>query len=362
MSRPAEDAPEAGWLRSIVFAVAVFTASRVALFLIGVYSFRFEGQSVPWLHMWIQWDAGYYLSIADHGYMPPQVVTGYESGQSNINFFPLLPMGVALLARLGLPVPLAGVAFANVCLVVAAVLLHRLACRRAGSFAANWAVISLMALPGSFALSGPLSESIFLAFSIAAAYLVQRGRLASAVASVALGAGMALDWVIARVRRQAAPYRNLMLISFIPLPLLALSAFMFHVTGDNLAPLHSNLAFWDQQFGVPFQSLAMFLWTNQPRLQVQSVLTLVMVAALLSQWRLFTAGELFFVAVSVFSFASSEAASPSLIRYTIGLYPVHLAMGRLCATRHGARVLLVALAFVNGALAIYWFHGRDVYV
>ena len=173
---------------------------------------------------------------------------------------------------------------------------------------------------------------------------------------------MALDWLIARVRQQPAPYRSLMLISFIPLPLLAFSWYMFHLTGDNLAPLHSNFAFWDQQLGVPFQSLVMFLWTNQPRLQVQSVIALILIVVLLSQARMFSAGELLFVAASVVSFASSESASPSLIRYTLALYPLHLTMGRLCDRHRSMRLLLLGLAFINGALAIYWFHGRDIYV
>ena len=82
----------------------------------------------------------------------------------------------------------------------------------------------------------------------------------------------------------------------------------------------------------------------------------------LSQIRLFTAGEMLFVIGSVASFASSDAASPSLIRYTIGLYPVHLAMGRLCGRYPAMRLLLLCLALIGGAIAVLWFHGQDVYV
>lgn len=356
-----------------MFGLAAWGASRLAFLAIGAYGFLLDGQPVPWLPMWIQWDAGFYLSIAEHGYMPPQAITGHENGQSNVNFFPLLPVGIALFSHVFPPASFAGVIFANVCLIVSVVLLHRLASLRSGDAAADWSAISLMALPGSFALSSPLSESTFLAFSIAAAYANRRGRDVAAVASaavltvarltgIALGAGLALDWLIARLRGGTAPYRTLMLFSFIPLPLVLFSAYMFHLTGDALAPLHSNFAFWDQRLGVPFQSLAMFLWTNQPRLQIQSVVASVMLVVLLSQARLFSAGELLFVIASVASFASSESASPSLIRYTLALYPLHLAMGRLCHRHRGMRLLLLGLAFINGALAIYWFHGRDIYV
>jgi len=237
---------------------------------------------------------------------------------------------------------------------------------------ADWTLLCLMVLPGSFALSGPLSEAPFLAVSILTAWLAPTrpgaAALSSAVLSIARwtgilqGLGLALDWLIDRIRGRDATYRRLLPICLVPIPLFLFLAYMFWLTGDGLAPLHSNTAFWHQRFGEPFQSLFLFFDAPEPRLEIQSAIALALLALTASQARWFSAGEMFFVVASVACFASSEAASQSLIRYTMGLYPVHLALGRLCA-RHGwMRVLLLCLAMIGGAIAVAWFHGSDLYV
>jgi hypothetical protein len=46
----------------------------------------------------------------------------------------------------------------------------------------------------------------------------------------------------------------------------------------------------------------------------------------------------------------------------IGLYPLHLALGRLCSQHAVMRVALLCLAIIGAALAILWFHGSNVYI
>lgn len=365
--------PVAGWWRSIVFAVLAWAASRLVLELIGAYSFRLAGQPVHWLAMLLQWDGNFYLGIAEHGYALPHVVTGEESGQSNINFFPLLPLASYLLARLVHPTLLAGIVFTNACLLLSAAMLHRLAWLRSDRDTADWSVLSLILVPGSFAFSGMMTEAPFLAFSTTAAYFAYRGRTGLAAASGSLltitrltGAaqamGWTLDWLLDRWRRRPANYRRLLLICLTPLPLFLYFAYMFHLTGDALAAVHSNFTFWDQHIGFPFQNFAMLAWTTQPRLQIQCVIGLVLALVLLSQARQFTAGEWLFLILSLETVSSADSLSPSLIRYVIALYPVHLAMGQLCARTPAGRVLLMVLVLANGALAVEWMHGHDTYL
>ncbi len=347
-------------------------ATRLTFFLIGAFSFKFDNQPVPWLGMWIQWDTNYYLSIVEHGYGPPAVVTGLETGASPVNFFPMLPILVRITRFLIPSIQLAGVVAANICLVVATILLHRLATRRFDSDAADWAVLSLMLLPGSFALSGPLSEAPFLALSISAAYLIDRDTRAASFLSSLLGItrltgflqglGFALDWAVARARGLGPSYAKLLPICLIPVPLLMFLCYLELVTGDAFAPLHSAVAFWHHRFGVPFQYLFFFVRADQPRLQMQSALSLVLTIIMVSQARRFTAGETLFAVASLASFSSSLSASPSLLRYMIGLYPLHLAMGSLCARYMTMRVVLLCFALIGGALAVFWFHGADVYI
>ncbi len=340
---------------------------------IGAFAYGADGRPIPWVGLWMQWDANYYLSILTHGYREPTVVTGLETGQSNLNFFPLLPIGGWLVARFVASPVLAGLLFANGCLVAAAVGLHRVAGRRFGAEAADWSVVSLMALPGSFALSGFMAEALFLAVSVWSFHLFATGRPGAAsglgsllsvtrLTGVALAAGFALDWLVRRIRRGPADYAALFAICLMPLPLLGFMAYMDWLTGDGLAFLHSQLGFWQHRLDMPLGNFFLFLSSEQPRLVVQSIIGLALLLCLLGSARRFTAGELLFVGLNVVSFASSVSASPSLLRYMISLYPLHLALGQLGARHLAVRVLIVVLTLVNGAMMTYWARGYDLYI
>ena len=349
----------------------MWAATRIVLELIGAASYRLDGQQVPWLHMWIRWDAGYYLDVARHGYRLPILSTGTENGQSGLNFFPLLPIGTFVVGRVVGSIAAGGLIFANLCLIAAATFLHRLAGLH-GRQEADWSVLSLMSLPGSFALSGVMSEAPFLAFSTMAAWFAVRGRPAAVAASVSLlaitrltglfqVAGLTVDWAIGRWRGEPASLRTIFLLALSGLPLLVYAGWMYHVTGDALVAIHSHYAFWDQRSGVPFQDFFLFAWGNGPNLVVQSVVALAMLVLLIACWRSFTVGEWVFLALSIETSSSSLALAPSLIRYMIVLYPLHLAVGRLSSRHLAGRVMLVGMTMTNAALFLPWLHGRDVY-
>jgi hypothetical protein len=360
------------WGRSIGYGISAFLLSRLVLAAIAIYSELLQGHSVNYLSMLDRWDASYYLSIAQQGYVPPAAVTGNETGQSNLNFFPLLPLGTWLLGFAVKPLFLAGIIFANICLAAATIVLHRLATLRFDRTAADWSVLSLMLVPGSFAFSTMMTEAPFLAFSIIAAYTNYRGRHGLAALSGGLltitrltgiiqAMGFAVDWLIDRWRGHPATYQHLFLICVTPIPLFIYFAYMFHQTGDALAAIHSNFAFWGQQQGVPFQNFAAMLWTRRPQPLLQSIIGLILLVILLSQARHFSAGEWLFLLLSLEIVSSANSLAPSLIRYVIGLYPVHLAMGRYCSRHASGRLLLATLAMINGALAIGWVQGYNIY-
>ena len=358
-------------LRTTIVVLSAWLMTRVALLLIGAYSFMLAGQPIPWIHLWIQWDANFYLSIASHGYQPPAVITGLETGQSNINFFPVLPFAVFLVSRCGLTIPHAGVLAANLFLMAAAVLLHRLALRRCGQAAADWSVLALFGLPGSFLLSGPFSEPAFLALSVASTLLFDRrqgwsGSICAALLAVtrptgiALAMGFALNWAVDKVTGRPRSGRDLLALTLVPVPILLMMASMLHLTGDALAQLHSEQSFWQQRFDWPFQNLVAFAWAVQPRLQLGGLIALIMVSVLVLRPRVISIGEWLFVFLNVLSFSSSESAAPAIIRFMIGLYPIHLAFGSFCARNPFGKGLLLSLALANGALMVGWSHGSDV--
>ena len=359
------------YLRSIAVALLTWLATRTALELIAGWSFLLDGHPAPWIHLWMQWDASYYVDVAVHGYHMPLVVTGNETGQSGLNFPPLLPMGIAL-TRLVIPSPLvAGLVFDNLCLIAASVLLHQLTRARMGVPAADWSVISLMLLPGSFALSGIMTEAPFLLFSIFTVKLAKSHPTLAAGSLSLLGltrltgiillASVMLDWVVDRSRGLKASYRSLFLFTLSPLPLVFYAGYMFYVTGDALAIVHSHQAFWSLRQQFPFEGFLAFLGSPSPRVQVESFVAFSLLLILVSRWRLFSAGEWLFLLISVETSSSADGLVPSLIRYMIGLYPMHMAMAGFCRRHVAGRVALGIFAMINGALVIVWAHGRDTY-
>ncbi len=340
---------------------------------VGGFSLAATNQPVHWLQMWVQWDANYYLSILSGGYHEPEVVTGHETGQSNLNFFPLLPALTRLVQFFVAPPTIAGLLVTNAALLAASIGLHLAAARRSGVVAADWAVLSLMALPGSFILSGFMTESLFLAISIWSFEFWRMGRVGSAVAigawlsvtrltGIIAPVAFALEWLLARFRGQQASYQSLLALTLMVLPLLGFFFYMAWLTGDGLAPLHSQFAFWQHKLDFPLANFTLFATSEQPRLILQSTVGLALLMVLVWSVRAFTPGELVFVSVSILSFASSSSASPSLLRYMISLYPLHFAMGRLAGRHLIGRLLLVLLALLNGALMMLWVRGGDALI
>jgi hypothetical protein len=148
----------------------------------------------------IRWDGDWYLAIARHGY-------ALSAGPSppRTNFFPLYPLLVGALERIGLPMALAAVAVSITSMWLALYALGRLVelelapglgKRWAHPDAAQLAVIALALSPVSFFLSSAYAESLFLALSVGIFLFARhpRARLPVLVLSSALLALLAAEF------------------------------------------------------------------------------------------------------------------------------------------------------------------------
>ena len=100
------------------------------------------------------WDAAHYLYLSE---------VGYQAGAPSCAFYPLWP----LLVRWSSPVFagshfIAGLVLSNLFSLGAWVLFHRLVARRWGKTAAHWALVFLIAFPGSLFFQFNYTESLFL--------------------------------------------------------------------------------------------------------------------------------------------------------------------------------------------------------
>ena len=134
-------------------------------------------------------DADHYLKLAEFGYGTGQA---FENQHLMIVFFPLFPWLVRGLCAL------TGLGYYTVGLFVQPLLfgagcagLYRLVQPRFGRTAAGWTLVLLCLLPGSFFFAAPMTESLYLALTMAAFVCMDTDRpLWFALAGLSL-AGMA---------------------------------------------------------------------------------------------------------------------------------------------------------------------------
>jgi len=254
------------------------------------------------LDMWGRWDTGWYIGLVREGYVVRGELT---TVQSNLPFFP----GYPLLVRLALwlfpatwrsdgVMLAAGVLVSNVLLVAGLILLHRWVMAVTGDAgAAQRTVWYLLLFPTGFIFSCAYTEATFL-FFVAAAFFAATRRAWGWVGVAALGVGLtrplgvlivpALLWLyLDSIQwRWRAIRANVLWIVAAPLGMLAHLAYLYTLTGDFLAPLTVQAAFfrkatwpWITVFvPVDYSPLTGFI--------EQFVIVLFVVVAVIACWRL----------------------------------------------------------------------------
>lgn len=371
--------------RMVIYA---FVASRLALFAVGlmaqIFIEPFSSHVSPLhftdsaaLRMWAEWDSGWYMSLASHGY----ALHPGPDGQVNWVFFPAFPgLSAAISAVTRLPLLATMVVLSNLCFLAALVLAHRLAREEFDERTADITVALLCAAPGSYIFSSTYTESLFL-MAITGCLLLLRSRrwlaaggfAALAVLTRNLGMGLMLPfamaaapglWTLGRqvAAGQAASRRPLVretarVAAGLALPVLALGGFclfLYVVTGDPIAFVTGQKG-WGRSVGNPFPKLYLPLLTR--RLEPGDLVSfaagwlslgMLIGLAVMRRWSLLVFGAfltLLPLATGLTSFA----------RYSLVALPVFLAAGRLLAPRPAAATaVLIAFATLNGFLMVAW--------
>ena len=122
----------------------------------------------PWRAVTSNWDTGWYMTIVNDGYQTA------VNGETNLAFFPLYPLVIRLISRLG-PDPIAvGVVFSLACFLTALVLLRTLVAEKLSEEVARHTLLLLVFWPFSFFFGLVYTESLFLMLVVAAFYFVHR--------------------------------------------------------------------------------------------------------------------------------------------------------------------------------------------
>ena len=195
------------------------------------------------------YDASWYATIAEHGY---DAGPFDASAQHNWAFFPLQPLLWRAASTVTGEFALTGIALANLCFLIALVVVHRLTL--ALDFApraADRAVLALALFPVSYFFALPWTESLFLLLSASCFLAAMRERwwfagVLAALASVTRLNGLFLLAALAILlwqARERVPRVAWLSLALAPLAFLAFAAHLHAVTGDALAFVHIQGAF-----------------------------------------------------------------------------------------------------------------------
>lgn len=365
---------------------AVFLLSRIIFYVSATIAFaaipEYAGSDyAPWhapapalIDASWRWDAGWYLSIVEHGYQ----WTG--SGEGNVAFFPLYPLLIraALAVLPASTVYVVGVLLNHVVFFVALMAVWLYANHLGGRGVAQRTVYLLSIFPAAFFFSAAYTESLFLLTSAAALLALQRGRFGAAGVAgffAALtrvpGLYLGLPYLIA-VWQRLAPSWSGRLRQLAPLALIpaGLGAYMLHLwqrVGDPLAFLKVQDG-WDHTRLFPLVSLyrATQIIIDSPRdlawamgVVNTGAAILALALAVVALRRDWPGGSYALVSVlATLTFPIAGMPTISLARYVAVLFPMFIPIARW-ASRWPVLVLLTGLFLpaqaILAALFVRWY-------
>jgi hypothetical protein len=363
----------------IVAIIGLYALSRIMLLAIGYLTvFAMEpGYFSTWdkspVSLLCRWDCGWYLGIAERGYSP-LFPDDQQYGASPFAFFPVYPMLMEAVHRLsGISRTSAGVVVSNLAFLVALIYLFRYTLLLGFSATTGLLAVAILCfVPQSFIFSAVYTESLFVLLLAAAMYHLRTGHfllagvLAAILSAVRANGVFFIFFALFWLNRAHGPGVLLrpwlrpelfLPIVLAPLGLFCFWAFSFHLTGDAFAQASSVSHGWGWRSGfIPDNLIAHLRNDPQSRFWVLSSLTVFAASLLLLRDRLW---EEFGLCVLIFVLLWSSQLPNSLLRYSIVLFPVWIAVARFLEHRPVATAgALGAMALLNGFLMSAWTLGK----
>jgi Gpi18-like mannosyltransferase len=356
-----------------------FLASRVviaALGVVGVASFATLGPdgragtvldttaALNPINVWHKWDAIWYEQIAEHGYA---YQVGTPRGDAAAGFFPLYPMTVRLVRTVAPSIHFfwIGSLLSNLFALAALFLLAR---ELVTDDELSRVLAVLLMSAGSFYLSIPYSESLFLLLVVATIAATRKGRfelagLLAGAAATTRAHGLALlavpalgCWLDARQSGGQRLRRTALTLALFAIPVLAYLALLARDQGSWHA-LFSRQELWDNPSPYPLRAFTGFFeFPRRISNWLHGAFWLMYAGLLLRYWRSIPIGEAVFCA-GVFLISTQQEAFHGTYRYVVPLVPLALAIAR---DRPKVRHWIIAVNLLFGVLMLLAFvtHNR----
>lgn len=311
-------------------------------------------------NVWLKWDAVWYEEIARFGY-------GHDlesaHGQATAAYFPLYPLTVRAAMKLAPAVSFFWTAsiLSNL-LTLAALLLLAYGFIERADLLSRVVAITMMSA-GSFYLSIPYSESLFLLLVVAVLVATRRRQyeLAGLLAGLSAATrvhGLALIavpavacWLDRALTTRARLTRAAVSVALFSLPFLLYLTHLKQVQGSWLAFV-SRQELWDNPSPYPFQALAgFFYFPTRITAWLHGGFWFLYMGLLVRYWRRIPLGEALFC-LGVFLISTQQEAFHGTYRYVVPLVPLTMA---LADDRREVRDGMLALNIAFGVLMILAF-------
>lgn len=367
-----------GQMIPVLLFVLVGNLGRYSVFLY----LHGSGDFTAYLGALCVWDCAWYRTIVEHGYdLAP--VDYLRPGGANWAFFPLYPISVAALTRLGLPTLVAGFLASSVFIGAAAMVGRSLV--RGNRTWWLWS-FALLAGPFSMLFATLYTESLFILLLLLSLRAVSRQRYIEAGFWAALLSATRVTGVLMAVailvgalvdqRRRGVPWRHLPLallqrsdlvlgLFIAPMGLFIYMAFMQALTGDGLAFMHIQRP-WGREFDNPllvlWQALTIpFPWSPDALIRmtwgVAAALGLLLSIALALTSRQ-AAGT--FTALALL--ASLSSGVTSMIRFCAGLAPLGILVAEIISLWRWLYYLAFPLSFLLGLVITLGWYRSSLFV
>ncbi|MDO4548360.1 MAG: mannosyltransferase family protein [Clostridia bacterium] len=347
---------------AVVAALLSFVASRALLAVFGLFSGIIASDPGRLnIFNWIKWDADHYLGLADNWYV------NEGDARFHIVFFPLYPALIrAFVLAFGFDARVVGIVVSNVCLIISAATMYKMAGEQYGERRGAAAARLFMLSPMTMFFSLPYSESLFFMLTVLAVYMARRRKFALALAFAALASASRLLGLLAAVGvfyefiRDNRGFKARDYVKYALVTCLASAGFLSYlalnlaVTGDAFTFLAYQREHWSQQMGSLANTLRYTLQNaadysdENIRLgtwipQVAAIIVPVILLAL--TFRRVSPADGAYALLYIW-FALSPTWLLSGARYISAMYPLYIMVASLPGGRKGEIVACCASAFL----------------
>jgi len=334
----------------IVSRFAIIVIAELAAVIIGQRAGTHVQESRHLLlAVWGRWDAVHYIDIATVGYHG-----------TDMAFFPLYPLLIAVAAPLIGNHLIAGLLISNVALFFGLLFLYKLVEHEYDRTVARRAIFYISIFPTAIFFSAVYPESLFFMLTVASFYYMREHRwwLAGAIGffaaltrveGILLVVPFAMEWAAAYKNDLRQSLDRLAPIALIPLGVLLYMGYLWVLIGDPLYFSHVQIH-WNRHFAAPWTSVVNAFHKIAIARQAQTlanqalelVFTALMIGVLIAGFRKLKPSYIAYMALSILV-PMSTSSLMSMPRFALVLFPMFVILA-LWGRRPSINNAIVALS------------------